>query len=436
MDYFFDMLLRKRTLREYGIFLFLTGIFFLPSSLFIGILFLLPSGVIGSFLQDKPFFKDIWNYPFIIFGILIFISSLFHNFVLVNNYGEIWDPILSIVGMGNWIPFIWFFWALQPFINLQDTRKLFAIFLIAGSLPVLVTGFGQYFFNWHGPFETLNGLIIWYQRPIEFPGGLSGLFNNQNYAGSWLNFIWPFCLALFLETKGNNIKKVFTFGFLISIGFAAFLTFSRNAWIGLITSLTILLEKRSKKFIFFSSITFFLLLIILNEEMQNLLKIFIPDKILLEFTDEGYIGLNVTRSEIFNSAINLIKEQFIFGTGAASFSEIFKLETGFWKGHSHNLLLELGVSYGLPAALIFFITITYIVVSSFKNIFLIGGNYSSSIVDKAFWASLFFFLLSQLADIQYFDGKISLVAWILIAGLKNIINVSNKNNKFKNVFRH
>ncbi len=31
------------------------------------------------------------------------------------------------------------------------------------------------------------------------------------------------------------------------------------------------------------------------------------------------------------------------------------------------------------------------------------------------------FIISQLADVQYFDGKISLITWILMAGLKNII---------------
>ena len=45
-------------------------------------------------------------------------------------------------------------------------------------------------------------------------------------------------------------------------------------------------------------------------------------------------------------------------------------------------------------------------------------------LDKALWTSLFFFLISQLADIQYFDGKISTVMWIFMAALKNIIENS------------
>ena len=49
-------------------------------------------------------------------------------------------------------------------------------------------------------------------------------------------------------------------------------------------------------------------------------------------------------------------------------------------------------------------------------------NINVSYFDKAFWSALFFFLISQLADVQYFDGKISLITWILMAGLKNIIS--------------
>jgi len=32
------------------------------------------------------------------------------------------------------------------------------------------------------------------------------------------------------------------------------------------------------------------------------------------------------------------------------------------------------------------------------------------------------FLFSQLVDVQYFDGRISITFWILLAGAKNIID--------------
>ena len=116
----------------------------------------------------------------------------------------------------------------------------------------------------------------------------------------------------------------------------------------------------------------------------------------------------------------------MFGIGAGSFTEIFYYNTNFWKGHSHNLLFELAISYGLPATIILFITTTNILYLSRKKIFS-NKIKNLSYVDKAFWSSLLIFLISQLADIQYFDGKISLITWILMAGLKNIILEKNYN---------
>jgi len=411
---------------EYGLLFFYIGIFFLPSTLLIAVLFLLPAFVIASFSREKSFFKDSWNYPYLIFASLIFVSAIFQNYLLNNNYIAIWDTKLSLIGLGNWIPFIWVFWASQIYLDSKSKRRTFSIILISGTFPVLITGFGQYFLNWTGPFETLNGLIIWYQRPIENPGGLSGLFSNQNYAASWLNFVWPFCIALFLEKGNNSFKKATALGFLISTGLAAFLTFSRNAWLGLFTSIPIVMGKKGVKLILPTLtavifILFFLFSPIFKGELQNLFKNLLPGKILLEFTNEGYKGLDVTRIEIYQSAIELIKNNPFFGIGAGSFTEIFFLKTSFWKGHSHNILFELSLSYGLPAAIIFFIATSNIIYLSSKKIFPNKLTMEISYFDKAFWSALFFFLISQLADLQYFDGKISLISWILIAGLKNII---------------
>ncbi len=414
---------KEKNLADYGFILFILGIFFLPSTMLIGVLFLLPSYILASLSAKKSFFKDYWNLPFLIFGLLILISAISQNYLFSNKYDAIWDTKLSFIGLANWIPFIWIFWASQPYLNTKSKRKSFSLILVAGTLPVLITGFCQYFLNWNGPFQTLNGLIIWYQRPIENPGGLSGLFSNQNYAASWLNFVWPFCIALFFENGKNFFKKTAALSFLISTGLAAFLTFSRNAWLGLFISTPIVLGKKGLK-IFLPLITITILILFsqfFDPEFQNSLKNLLPGKILLEFSNDGYEGLDVTRMGIYKSAFELIKENPFFGIGAGSFSEIFFFNTNFWKGHSHNLLFELSISYGLPATIIFFISTTNILYLSGKKIFLSKKKIDINYIDKAFWTALFFFLISQLADIQYFDGKISLITWILMAGLKNII---------------
>ena len=116
---------KEKNLEDYGFILFIIGIFFLPSTMVIGILFLLPAFIITTLSGDKSFFKDSWNLPFLIFGLLIFISAISQNYLLTNNYYEIWDSKLSLIGLANWIPFIWVFWASQPYLNSHSKRRSF-----------------------------------------------------------------------------------------------------------------------------------------------------------------------------------------------------------------------------------------------------------------------------------------------------------------------
>ena len=102
---------------------------------------------------------------------------------------------------------------------------------------------------------------------------------------------------------------------------------------------------------------------------------------------------------------------------------IFELENGIWRGHPHNLFLELAISYGYPATILLSTTIFIILKNSAKLVFnkkIIADNFT--FFDKAWWTSVFIFLLSQSFDVQYFDGRVSIIFWILVAGLKTILD--------------
>ena len=422
--------LKPRDIASYGEISFLLGVFFLPSTLFIGVLFLLPSAIIGSFANPKGYFQDRWNISFFCAGLLMIFSTIMHNMFLENLYENSWNSNLSVIGLANWIPFFWLFWAFQRYTESKAQRKRVMILLISGTFPILISGFGQYFFDWTGPYKIFNGLIVWYQKPIIEPAGLSGLFSNQNYAGSWFNLVWPFCIALVLEKSQNFLRKSVAISFLISIGFSAFLTYSRNAWSGILISLPIVIGSTSLMWLL-PFIGIFLITIafctsnLLSGGIQDFLRELIPSKILLEFSKEGYKDLNVSRLQIFISAIKLILQRPFFGFGAASFPIIYELQTTFWKGHSHNLPLEIAVSYGLPSALIFIFTTFLILYFSVKKIYVLQIYTKIDFYERAWWSSIFVFIISQSVDIQYFDGKISILFWILLGGLRNIIRRGN-----------
>ena len=409
------------TAQTLGFNLFCIGLFLLPSALFLAAISLLISLIFSTISNHKEYFKDVWNIPFFIGGLLIFISALVHS--LGNNtllQYEI-DDYLSWIGLANWIPFFWCFWGFKYYLDSSQRRKLCSLILIAGTFPVLISGFGQYFFNWFGPMKTLFGSIIWFQRPIPEREGMTGLFNNANYLGAWLNLIWPFCLASFINTKRNFYEKLTIATFIFGTSLSLILTNSRSAWIGMVIG-TFLTIGRKKYKLFLILISIFVLLIgivifpIFGEFPQLILSKVLPSQIWLEFSD-----LEISRLDIWKKAFGYIFKNPIFGSGAGSFTALYKIDSSIWKGHAHNLIIELIISYGLPGGLLIFGNIFGILRNAIKKVFLTFTYNQNLIFDIAWITSLIVLFFSQMVDVQYFDARISLSFWILLSGTRNII---------------
>ena len=147
----------------------------------------------------------------------------------------------------------------------------------------------------------------------------------------------------------------------------------------------------------------------------------------MEFTDAGFAGLDISRLGIWEKTIKLIANEPLWGYGASTFPFIFNFHTSFWKGHAHNLPLEIAFNFGIPAALAIFFPIVLIIYFSTKKIFFYKNNNNEYYFnDRAFITSLLILSLSQLVDIQYYDGRISLAFWIMLAGARNIIRSKEK----------
>ena len=421
-------------MRNYGIIFFRLGIFLLPTAFFISVIFFLTSLFISFFLNDlKEMLFSKWNIIIslaVIFIIFICIAQTLIlkdiNTNLITNLGG-WDPSLSWIGMGNWIPLFFCFFGFQSYLISPRDREIAAKILIAGSIPVLITGFGQLWFQWYGPISTLNDLIIWFQRPItEDYQGLSGLFNNQNYAGCWFNIIWPFTIAAFIKNS-SKIKKSTTAIIASSISISIFLTSSRSAWSGLLIALPILFGKKIVYWFLIIFFAFFSLFFLLKHDsisynLSDSYDIFNLNYILDEFKNENYTNVE-SRSKIFLFAIkNIIINPWI-GSGAGSFPVFYLNKFNVYIGHTHNLFLELAFNYGLIIALLVFITILFLIYFGFIKIFAtkFAKNINEIFFDKAWWASFFVLFCSQMVDIQYFDGRISIIFWLLLAGIKNIV---------------
>jgi len=249
--------------------------------------------------------------------------------------------------------------------------------------------------------------------------------------------VWPFCLSELKRTKKLSLKNLILL--LISIAFVIFisLTDSRNAILGLIISSPIILGSASLIWYLPSVFFGFLLLAfavipIFPNELQLFVKSIIPSRIYTLFTEIGFNNFtSYPRINKWLSALVFITENPIFGWGAASFPVLYYLKSEEWFGHAHNLPIELAISYGiLPSIIIFsfYLTILYLV---FKKI----SNHSNNrrlnreffLNQKAWFAASLIFFLSHLVDIQYFDVRISVLCWILLAGSRCYLREEIKN---------
>ena len=426
-DYLYKLKLNKNfDIETFSFLCFLTGVFFLASAVGVSIILLLIA-LILSFHRPYKFLKDKWNYPLLLSSFLMILSTIIH-FLRYDNYIDLGiDPKLSLLGLTNWIPLFLCFCGFQNYLNSPQKRIMTSKVLICGSIPVIFSGILQ-LLNINGPFELFYGLIIWFQKPLNEVGSLSGLFNNQNYAGLWMVLVWPFCLSEFKIPNKTLFNKVILFFICTLFITFIFLTDSRNAILGLIISSPIVLGTANLIWYLPIVLIGFLLLgltvlPIFPDEIKIFMESIIPKRIYTLFPEIGFNNISsYPRVNKWISSLKFILENPIFGWGAASFPILYRLKSGEWFGHAHNLPFELAISYGILPALIIFSFYGCMLFFSLKKILSFSKKGPSNIIfflnQKAWFSASLIFLLSHLVDIQYFDARISTLCWILLAGLR------------------
>ena len=181
---------------SFGLLSFNIGIFLLFSAPAISVIFIFFSLLYAYFrVSENPLNDWINKSFFIVMVIMISSCILFKLFnqeiAYKENFLEYTHPF---IGLFNWVPLFFSFWGFQYYLKTKEHRKIASISIICSTIPVLISGIGQYYLDLHGPYNFLNGLIIWYQR--DNLSGLTSLFNNQNYAGCVLATTWPFFFCI------------------------------------------------------------------------------------------------------------------------------------------------------------------------------------------------------------------------------------------------
>ena len=388
---------------------FQLGLFLLPSTALLGALFLFPALLFGSVGRERAFWRDPWNFPLIVAGVLMAFGCF-----LAEAQGLAW------AGLANWLPFFWGFWGFQPYVISTTARHRCSLWLVAGTVPVLTTGLGQLWWGWAGPWELLGGLIVWFVEPGGKPEGrLSGLFDYANIASAWLAMVWPLALAALVQPGLKQRQRLVVLVLAIALVVGLVLTESRNGWGALVLAVPVVLGPPSWPWLV-PLLALALLPVVVSvlpgmpAFLQDPARQVVPDALWARLNDSQYAGERVlasTRISQWTVALQLISERPWLGWGAAAFSIIYPLRTGQWHGHAHNLPLELATSHGLPAAsLVIGLVLVLMVVSLRRGL--------SGLFDRAWWAALLILLVLHGTDLPFFDSRLNIAGWILLAGLR------------------
>ena len=423
--YFFNF--KNNLFANIGWLCFQIGVFFLPSSALISYIFLFVSLLEGTFSRKDLYWKEYWNYPLILLSFLMFLGCIRSQ-----------TGSLAWLGLFNWLPFFWCFWGFQPYLITLERRRKCASWLVLGSLPVLITGFGQLWLGWEGPWQFFGGLIIWFISPGGEPiGRLSGLFDYANITAAWLSGVWPFCLAAVLHPFIFGRNRVIPFLLLTGFVLAVILTDSRNAWGAIFLGLPLVFGSAS----WFWLIPFMLIcslpvviavLPFFDLGIQQLARSIVPESIWMRLNDMKFVdsrSFEATRIGQWKIAINLIFEKPWLGWGAAAFSIIYPLRVGLSHGHSHNLPLELAISHGILVSLVLNIFVfSLLLISAHNGQFNKLDSSPNLIIDRAWWTSAVILICFHATDIPMFDSRVNMLCWILLIGLRCICIKPNLNN--------
>ena len=408
---------------------FYLGVFFLSSALPISLILFLVSTFISLKINKFEILKEKSSYFFLICSLVMILSSINSSFNLKVNT-EV-NSLQVFASLFNWIPQFIFFLTSQIYLQTSNQRKTLIKFLIAGTFPVILSCILQLLFKIHGPFETLNGLIIWFQKPITGGRGVSGLFSNQNYAGVWLTTLLPFTLFEFSNAKKISLEKFSLIITNLLIVFFAIRTNSRNALLGLSIASIMLIRFRILLIFITSLFSSFLLnihkLVFNIFQDSNLINILIPASLMRQFSIFNFNNFyEYPRVKIYSITLDLISSNPYLGWGPSTFSNLYRLKINNGSHqHSHNIFLELAFNFGIPLAIFMFIFLIKLLIDSFRLIYK-NNNKNKLYSEKAWLVSSLIIIICQLNDITYFDGKIGLLIWILLTGLKCILNENKK----------
>ena len=386
------------------------GLFFLASSALLGGVLLVVGLVVATWRKGfAAYWSDGLN------RVLLVVAGL-----LLAGATQAVSGGLAWWGLFNWLPFFWGFWGWQAYVVTPDARRRCSGWLVAGTVPVLITGLGQMVLGWQGPWSMAGDLVIWHMDAGGNPAGrLSGLFDYATITAAWLALTWPLLLGCLLWSPRGWRQRGPVLVLVVLHGLCLWLTASRNAWATAVLAVPLVLGPGAWVWLLPLLLVAVLPVALavlpgVPVSLQELARAAVPDSLWQRLTDQAFDRpVATTRLSQWSAASQLVLERPWLGWGAAAFGTLYSLRSGFFHGHPHNLPLELGLSFGVPVALLLLAVPVRVVVAAVRH-----GMATASPTDRGWLAAVLLLASIHATDLPYYDARINMAGWFLLAGLR------------------
>jgi putative inorganic carbon (HCO3(-)) transporter len=313
----------------------LAPLFFFPSMKYLVLFFIIPAFWIWRWVIKKNLFeRSIFDLP-----ILILLIQAFATCLIVP------DPAFSLPKIAGVLFGIAFFYSLIALIKTENLLKVGIVLFLAGGMMLSFVGILGMIRTNEKYLDRLSKISrIIPKINFNFPGAEEGF--HPNAVGGTIILIIPLYLILFFlyfrrkkyldSIQKNNLLLIFLLLGCSVTGVTLLLSQSRGSWVGLLLSgfIIFLPSKKGRKWgvlIILSFIVLYLILLGLNK---------IPFS-----AGEAKIKI-LSRMQLWNLAINTIKEHPVFGIGMNYIRK--NPQVRYEQAHVHNHFLHTAAELGIP----------------------------------------------------------------------------------------
>ena len=337
------------------------------------------------------------------------------------------NPLQSVGGAANYIPFILFFLALRVTLRTTEQLRRLAWIIVAGSIFNAVLGLGQNFLNWSKQVNlSITSLSL---KEPDTLARMTASFTHANFFASYLVIALILGVVLWGEAWQQNSGKqwqshqkfsmvVLSISILLNL-VCLFYTSSRNGWLTfLLTAVALMLFYGQRWLVILLGAIASLVMAaaFAGEPIQGWLRQIVPYAIWARINGQMYPEPYASsRVGIWQYAWELVQQKPWTGWGLQTFPQLYEAHAQIYLGHAHNLFLTLSMEVGIPTTLMLGGLIGWIMFQSVRNLML--ADRSDRPILFGYMLCFSALIMFNIVDVTLFEPRLNMLAWIFLAVL-------------------